>query len=103
MLVLIGQLLLRNAGWVGVTTMWYGWNWIFPSKKEKMEYEMYNKINNITDYSDEVNKEIINIKNMIRNDLNLPEQINMNEYIQIINNQEKMTASGFVENGKPSI
>jgi len=92
MLLLAGQMLLRNATWVGITTMWYGWKWFFPSKKDRMDAEIYTNIKVINDRNGELTREITNIKHMIRDDLNIPETVNMNEYINIVNTLEEMEA-----------
>ena len=94
MISLITQIILRNTIWVGATTLWYGYNWIFPSKKEKMDSELFKKVIEMNIKNEELRNDLKTIKNMIREDLNIPEPINMEEYIYVIKtNIEKMNAS----------
>jgi hypothetical protein len=94
MIALLTQIVLRNTIWIGATTLWYGWNWLVPSKKDKMNMDLYKKIMEINEKNNKLTDDLKTIKNMIREDLNIPEPINMEEYVYvIITNIEKMNAS----------
>ena len=94
MISLITQLILRNTLWVGATSIWYGYSWIFPSKKDKINNELYKKVIEMNNRNEELHNDLKSIKNMIRADLNIPEPVNMEEYIYVIKtNIEKMSAS----------
>ena len=94
MISILTQIILRNTLWIGVTTMWYGYSWVFPTKKEKMNLELHKKIMEMNEKNDKLTNDIKSIKNMIREDLNIPEPINMEEYIYVINTKlENMNIS----------
>ena len=94
MIGLVTQIILRNTLWIGATTIWYGLSYVFPSKKEKMDYDLYKKIIEMHEKNNKLTNDLKSIKNMLREDLNVPEPINMEEYIYVINTKiEKMTAS----------
>jgi hypothetical protein len=94
MIAILTQIILRNTMWIGATTLWYGWNFIFPSKKEKMDKDLYKRIIDMDERNSKLTDNLKAIKNMIREDLNIPEPINMEEYVYVINTKiEKMNAS----------
>lgn len=85
MITILSQIILRNTLWIGATAVWYGYSWIIPSKKEKMDLELHKRIIEMNERNDKLTNDIKTIKNMIREDLNIPEPINMEEYIYVIN------------------
>jgi len=94
MIAILTQIILRNTMWIGATTLWYGWNFIFPSKKEKMDTDLYKRIIEMDERNINLTDNLKAIKNMIREDLNIPEPINMEEYVYVINTKiVKMNAS----------
>ena len=101
MLVFISQVLLRNSIWLGASILWYGWNWIIPSHKDKTNMEMQRRIMDMDRRNSEMAGDLMTIRHMIRDDLNIPEPINMEEYINVVNTMENMTASRICHNGVP--
>ena len=99
-LIYLAESVIKNAVWVGYTTLWSAWNWIYPSKEKRKQEELIQDIKILRNENAEMIDNLKNIKLMLNKDLNIPDVINMCDYVEIIDKPDEITASKTINNSK---
>jgi len=97
-LIYLAETVIKNAIWVSYTAMWSVWGWIHPSREKRKQEELINDIKILRDENSEINDNIKNIKLMLNTELNVPNVVNVCDYVEIISKPDEITASKTIHN-----
>ena len=95
----VADTVIKGVVYATSSSIMWVWYWMFPSRQDRNSDEMREMLVIIKKNNSELDKKITNIKHMLNNEQNIPEVVNMTEYINVLNTLEDVTASKIVPNG----